>query len=270
MREAVFWNVLLIGEQMMAMVRSLFIAGVMSTLGTQAFAASVIDLSPYVTMDLTTFTNGSMYPQNGGPVTVGGVNFQLATCSTSCYSVTAGLNPQSAGQTGVIGALGENPNPYSISIPVNLTNVTTVYTLINSAFGTAGSTIGSITFVGLLNSYVYNLVEGVNVRDHYEGVFVNTASDLAGTKTFGDGSVRLDMQAIVLPAGFASDTLVSMIFNSNNLDSLGQPLFAAAVSVDRDDAPGQTPVPAAWALMLTGLSGFGYAAYRRKTVSKAS
>jgi hypothetical protein len=261
------------GEQIMATVRSLFIAGVMSTLGTQAFAASVIDLSPYVTMDLTTFTNGSMYPQNGGPITVGGVNFQLATCSASCFSANpnVGQNPQSAGQTGVIGALGENPNnPFSITVPVNLTNVTTVYTLINSSFGSAGSTIGSITFVGLLSSYVYNLIEGVNVRDHYEGAFVNEATGLAGTQTFGDGSVRLDMQEILLPAEFANDTLVSMIFNSNNSNALGQPLFAAAVSVISGAAPGPTPVPAAWALMLTGLSGFGYAAYRRKSVRKAS
>lgn len=251
----------------MNMMRSILLTGAVAMTASPAVASSFVNLNPYVTMDLTTFTNGGMYPQNGGIVSVGGVDFQLATCTANCFSAdpNVGQSPASAGHTGVIGALGENPNnPFSITIPVNLTNVTTVYTLINSAFGTLNQTIGSITFVGLNNSYVYNLIEGVNVRDHNNGNYVNIATDLAGTATFGDGSVRLDMQAIVLPASFASDTLTAMIFTSNNSNALGQPLFAAAVSVDQNEAPGETPLPAAWAMMLTGLGGFGYAAYRRK------
>jgi hypothetical protein len=84
--------------------------------------AAMVDLSSVVNADLTVYANGSLYPQNGGPLTVGGVGFNLATVSD--------------GHTGVIqGNCGQYGNSCvansSYLIPVNLFSVSTVYTLMN-------------------------------------------------------------------------------------------------------------------------------------------
>ncbi len=83
-----------------------------------------------------------------------------------------------------------------------------------------------------------------------------------GTALFGDGSVRLDGQKIVLPASFATDTLVSITFAGDPSHSFADGIpFLAAVNT----AVAGVPEPAAWAMMIAGFGLTGTALrYRRR------
>jgi hypothetical protein len=222
-------------------VRSWAVAALVSAvlLGGAAEAQSPVNISALVNDDLTTYTNGSNYPQNGGPLTVAGVTFTLSTIAPS-------------GHTGVIQSSTTSSLPQTFSIPVNRTGVTTVTTLINSAFGSCGTSVGELDFVGATTpTFVYVLTEGTNIRDHnIPSGFCQTATGVAGTATFG-GLVRLDMQQITLPVGFATDTLVSINFRSYGLICCGSP-FLAAVDANGSALP-TTPAPPSLLLVSIGL-----------------
>ena len=227
----------------------------LSLYGIPAYATEV-DLSTFVNANLDTYTNGNLYPANGGQLTVGGVAFNLA--------------PFTGGGTGIVQLGGDNnpgdiaAPPYlpSVIIPVNQAGVTTVYTLINSVFGSQTNpltVIGTLTFQGSTGSYTYNLTEGDNVRDHYEGTFVNSAPGLAASYYFGDGSVRLDEQAIALPTGLG--ILESITFAANDqYYGNGEP-FLAGITTSTVSA---VPEPSTWAMMILGFAGVGFMALRRK------
>jgi hypothetical protein len=216
--------------------------------------ANEISLSTLVNANLSTYTSGSFYPPNGGPLTVGGVTFSLA--------------PLTGGGTGIIQLSGDSSStsppapPYlpSVSIPVGLTGVTTVYTLINSVFGTPTTVIGSLTFQGSTGTYVYNLTEGDNVRDHYNGTFENSAPGVVASAYFGGVSVRLDEQAIVLPGGLGTLNSITFAAVDGQYYGYGEP-FLAGLTTSTVSA---VPEPSTWAMLLLGFAGIGFMAYRRK------
>jgi hypothetical protein len=228
-----------------------FVGAIVSsvTAGDLAFA-SQIDISGLVNSDLTTYSGGSNYPQNGGSLTVAGVTFQLSTIAPN-------------NNTAVIQGSTAFGVSETYTIPVNLFGIQTVDTLINSAFGTLGTDIGSLVFHGAGGeTFTYTLTEGFNVRDHFEDGFVNSATNLAGTANFGNppGTDRLDMQEILLPAIFASATLTSIDFNSFGQGGNGAP-FVAAIDAFTTSA---TPLPAALPLFAGGLGALGLLGWRRK------
>ncbi|MBS0591633.1 MAG: hypothetical protein JSR65_13495 [Proteobacteria bacterium] len=192
-----------------------------------SFAAPVsltpVNIAAQVNSDLTTYTGGGNYPQNGGSLAVGAITFNL----------TAGSNTR----TWVVQT--SNTAAQTFSIPINRTGVTTAYTLINSANGTCGQVAGEVDFVGASSTYVYTLTEGTNIRDHYNGVYCNTVSGAAGTANFGPD--RLDMQQIALPGSFATDTLLRIDFKGNGLGNGGP--FLAAMVMDGTPAAA-VPAPA--------------------------
>src|SRR4051794_13468971 len=201
-------------------------------LASTSASAGTVDLTGLVNSDLVAdYTNGGMYPTSGGPLTVGGVGFQLATLDN--------------GNTGVIGGL----KPISlVNIPIGQSGIGAVYTLINSAFGAPGTLIGQLDFKFTGGSiFNYTLIEGLNVRDHFQGGFVNTAPAVAASAYFGDGSVRLDMQTIILPLVLSSLTLESVDFRGFGQGGGGEPFLAAMTA-----APLETPLPAALPLFATG------------------
>src|SRR3974390_3438601 len=113
-----------------------------------ASAQTPVDLSFLVNDDLTTYTNGGNYPQNGGPLTVAGVPFTLSTIAQKTFVI-------------------QSSSVQTFSIPVGRQGVTTVFTLINSAYGVCGTAVGELDFVGASSTtFVYALTEGTNVRDH--------------------------------------------------------------------------------------------------------
>lgn len=188
----------------------------------QAASPSPLSLAALVNTDLTTYTGGSDYPQNGGPLTVSGITFNLATSG-----------PQS--HTSIVQTSGTQ----TYSIPVNRFGVTVAYTLINSSWGSCGTSVGELDFVGTQTTYTYTLTEGSNIRDHYSGTYCNTVTAVAGSANFNND--RLDMQQISLPGGFANDTLVRIDFKSNGAGLGGQPFLAAIVADGVPQAPASAP-----------------------------
>jgi hypothetical protein len=217
--------------------------------------ASQIDLSgafaPQVSANLLNYSGGVNYPTPASnPLDVNGIDFNLVP------------GPLATG-TGIVQTNGDTYN-FNL-LPYNLTGVTSIYTLINSAYGADGAVVGQVTFTDTLsNSVSYDLVEGVNIRDHYCcGGYNESASNLAGTVTFnsvvpGD-LVRLDMQQFNVAS---LGTLQSMTFEGFypvDLNTFGQPFLAGLTAVDG------VPELSTWAMLLLGFAGLGFMAYRRKS-----
>jgi hypothetical protein len=211
--------------------------------------ATAIDISSQVNADLSLYTGGSNYPSGGSTVTIHGVDFRLASFGSSGTDV------------GIVQASVDSVTTYTID--VNLTGVSTIYTLINSAFGAFDSTIGQITFVGSIQEQGSSLTEGIDVRDHFNGSFNNVASALFGTAYFPaangvDAPDRLDAQSWDVSA---IGTISRIQFTGFGLNARGAP-FLAAISFEQISV---VPEPSTWAMMLLGFAGVGFMAYRRKT-----
>jgi len=224
----------------------------------RAASLDEVNLSPYVNSDLTMWSGGGNYPQHGGAVTIGGVPFELATLPN--------------GHTGVI-----NSAKPPVTIATNIPGATTVYAIINSAWGFALYTTGYVTFYGAnpADVYTYTLTEGVNVRDHYCcGGFVETVSagNLIGTQYYGSPSYypypaypgydRLDAWQINLPSAFAGDTLKEIVFADYYTSCCNGNPFLGAVTVSA------VPLPAALSMIgaaVAGLGGLGW--WRRRKAS---
>ncbi len=177
--------------------------------------------------NITTWTGGGTYaPYMSGSQTFAGVPFTMQTSAT-------GMDVIWGTSTSVFQASGSYTNTAILN--TNLYGAIKVHTLINSAWGTAGRNVGSITFNATNgDSYTVNLVEGVNVRDHYQGGFVNTTSasyvrpNVIGVA--GSGA-HLDMQAFTLPISFATEVLSSIVFTSTGSNATGLPFLAGATVV---------------------------------------
>jgi hypothetical protein len=212
-------------------------------------SAAAIDLSAEVNANLNTYFNGFVYPPNGGPITIGGINFNL--------------NALPGGGTGVIQTDASSTTPFNI--PIGQFGVTTVYTISNSAFGTAGFTAGQLTFHGSGgDTFTYILLEGDNIRDHATTGFNIIAPNIFATHDFGSGD-RLDVQQILLPAVFASETLTSVDFAyvGDTVPGHGEAFLAALTT----STVCGVPEPSTWAMMLIGFAGLGFAAHRRSRKS---
>ena len=239
----------------------LFLTGVIASMAVGAastgHAAEIqLDISGAVNSNLSTYTGGASYPAAGSTVTIGGVDFSLASYYPASFN---------APDVGVVQLGDGHPTSITIDTPDVLVGAsTTFYSLINSAFGVAGDTIGNLTlnFAGGAN-YVYTLTEGDNIRDHYDGLYNNAAPNVYGTATYGDD--RLDAQAIALPASFAGEKLISITLNNTDTAD-GNPFITAFTGVGVTSA---VPEPATWAMMLGGLGVVGLAIRRRNAVAAA-
>jgi hypothetical protein len=229
------------------------VASLISLLSLQSANAGPVDISALVNADVTTYSSGDLYPQNGGPLTVGGVGFNLATIGPDSHTAVIQTSDTVA----------------SVTIPVGEFGITTVYTLINSIFGIDDSHIGTLEFFrsGSLTPFTYDLFEGTNVRDHFQDGFVNTVSDptvVSQVYTGHGNEVRFDRQTINLPVDFSSDTLVSVVLTNLNVGfaGAGQP-FLAAITTSTDAST--VPVPAALPLFASGLAALAILGRRRRT-----
>lgn len=152
--------------------------------------------------------------------------------------------------------------PSTLQIPVNVYGVTNAYTIINSAYGAYGVTIGKVEFFGSAGAYYsMNLVEGTNVRDHYTGGFNNVIDGVNAKSAFTSGTgAILDMQLYSLPATFSDENLNYILFTSYVLgQSGGGSPFIAAATV----GSASTQVPEPTTMLLIGLGLVGLAGVRR-------
>jgi MSHA biogenesis protein MshQ len=209
-------------------------------LGMASAASAVtyynLNMSNIVNSDLTTYTDGAAYPSPGS-VTIGGIPFTL----------TSGSN----GHTWVVGGLATSAATYSVtnqSVPT----ATTMYVIINSAYGTCGDTTGSIKVSTASASVTYSLVEGQNARDHYNGSFCNTETQSIATVNY-TGGVRFDVYQFNISTltNNGATAVTGFSFTNNGYGgSQGSPLIAAVTF--QQAAP--TPL-ALWHLDETSWSG---------------
>ena len=160
-----------------------------------------VNISRSITDNIRTWTAGTNYPVGGSYTNYAGVSFYLA----GFPGITNGLGTIYTG-------LGSVAAPKTNNFPVNITNAATVYTLMNSYDGQAGKTNGTLEFYGDQGAHAsFNLVQGFNLRDHYNGSFQNTIARNIMSLYWGAAkSVRLDCQGWMLPADFYSQTLTNI------------------------------------------------------------
>ncbi len=220
------------------MMRGIVAACVLVAAGPALATGTPIDISSGFTLDLngSDYTSGSSYPVAGQTITIGGVDFLTGDF-------------EDTGDSGVVQTTYRS-NPTSINIDIaDIAHVTTLYTLINSAFS-GGSTVGYLD----LNfsdgeTYSYALTEGYNIRDHNSAGQPNLPG-IYGTELFpGDPSVRLDAQEIDVPLQYQGLTLTSLTLRNTNVAA--NPFMVAATVVTG------VPEAATWAMMLGGFSLIG-------------
>lgn len=179
------------------------------------------DLTPYASLDIRTLTNGDLYPSGGQTLSVGGVPMYVAAASELPESL-------------IVVYVGNDGVFRSYDIPVNVRGARTVYTLINNLYGVCDVELGKVEIFGQNGSYAsLTLVEGNNIRDHYQGIFCNTLSDTSVFPLeFGeDRSVRLDRQKIELPESFLEDTITFVRFSGQGRYPEGA-VFLAALTIE--------------------------------------
>lgn len=227
-------------------------ASVAFMLSTGASQAATIDISAAVNADVSNYTFGSLYPAGGTPLTVNGVDFTLAS-----------------GSLGGPGVFQTSSTALTYTFNVNITGASSVYTLMNSAFGTVGAPNGSISFYGSSGTSTYQIVQGINIRDHFNGSFNNSATGLFGSAFFPDPSdpnapVRLDAQSFDVSS---LGTISQIVFQGLGLGTAGGDPFLAALSTN-----GQVlavPLHPSLPVTILGLVGLGYMLNRRRAQSSS-
>ncbi len=191
---------------------------------------TAVNIDPEVNTNLQTYSSGTLYPAGGTSIEVGGVSFTMADYP--------------GGGTGVLQAGNGTPTtPSSIDIPVSIDNASTVYTLINSGNGEFGYDDGAVEFFGTNGAYAkFDLVQGTNIRDHYNGFFNNVIAPGTPSISFGNGTVRLDMQTFVLPPSFAGATLTDIRLDGYGTGSQGEPFLAGVSVATSSGLPGTTGI----------------------------
>lgn len=214
----------------------LFLAVLSGAVTAQADTFTTLTL-PALDADLRTSLGGAAYvPLFPSVQSWLGVPFQLATSP--------------AGNTSFIGGV--------LDIPVGVFGVTSAYALINSAFGVFGANNGSVEFFGTTAYHKVDLIQGQNIRDHLQNVFNNVINGVDAMPAFVDGWARLDQQIYLLPAAYASETLVSMRFTGLNLGNPVGSAFITAATV----AVAAVPEPAGALLLISG--GLALLTWRRR------
>jgi hypothetical protein len=233
----------------------------------------------YTSIDLSSYTNyigdfqtaGYNYPDAGYAYTNGGIPFISSSDDSTGYP-----DPNE----GLI-YLGPNTGLYSVNIAVDETGVESVYTEINSAYGTTGTQPGTVELVGSNGTVTYDLIEGDNIRDHFYGDFTNTVETGIGGTVYWEsgvpiqvspgnsdgqyqGLVRNDMQGWSAPS-YLGELLSVEITYTNDQGGDGEPLVYGLTTSTNPLATTSattTPGPAAFAPFVC--SGIAALVRRRK------
>ena len=167
---------------------------------------------PDKNFDVRNLTNGIEYaPLYPSTTTLAGVPFQFSE----------DVNGNTAAMT-------------TSSIPVGLLVVDKVYTLINLFFGVSGAFNGTVEFTGSGGAfYSVDLVQGVNIRDHFVGFFNNVITDpTVVVDAFDPGAdglgAHFDRQVFDLPSAFDTQILTGISLNGVNGFGFGIPFIAGA------------------------------------------
>lgn len=214
-----------------------------------------VSLDGLTNVDLRTYTSSTLYPIAPTTLTVGGVDFSLTP---------NGAAPNS------LGIIQAPPGDSLFTIPTSIFGPTAVHTLINSAFGKSGEVNGRLEFVGTGGAFAsFDLTQGINLRDHFNGTFNNTVTDpTIVTVNFGGGRVRLDRQTFLLPASFATQTLTEIRLVGTNAGLPQGQAFLAAATVTAPVVV--APEPSTLVMLASGLGGTSLFFWRKRRTSVAS
>lgn len=229
---------------------ALVVALALGAAGSARASLITVPIDSEVNYDIRINVGGNNLPVAPTTLTVGGVPFAL---------VPFGAQPDSLGIITTL--VGDS----TFSISTNIFGASTVYTLINSAFGTFGAVNGRVEFVGTGGAFAsFDLIQGFNIRDYFNNVFNNTVTDpTIVTADFG-GGVRLDRQEFVLPSLFATETLTEIrLVGTNAGNPQGEP-FLVGVTVGTAQA---VPEPGSITLAAVGAGLLGCGWLRRRRAS---
>jgi hypothetical protein len=180
-----------------------------ATVLIMASMAATVQASNFTTISLAGVANDqlgllfspSTYP-TGLPTTLGGVPFDIPASGNNIFNSDIAANHGSGRVT--------------VSLPVNLSGVIAVDTLIDTGWGQTGPTsLASLTFTfSDASTFVEPLIGNQDIRDHFSGAFTNSINDTTTVNVFtvhedghaGAGDYRIDKQFIDLST-FANKTL---------------------------------------------------------------
>lgn len=162
-------------------------------------------------------------------------------------------------------AAGNQAGTTSVTIQTNVTNATTVKTLMNTFWGQNGTSYDTITFTGSKGTFSESLTGNNSLRDYNNYVWTNSIVQPT-TVAWTDIDQRLDMQTFSL-GEYAGETLTSITITDWGHEYFSR-AFLAALTVDSDGDPtasvtAVTPEPAGLALVGASLLGAGWL-FRRK------
>jgi hypothetical protein len=152
--------------------------------------------------------NGDTFP--AGNQNLGGVPFSIP------------ISPNNYWGAGAAADFG--PGAVSLTIPVGVSGVTSVFTLINTMWGWAGpKAYLYVTFTGSRGATVTEpLVGNVNVRDYNNDGNTNTINNTTTVQVWDNGlGQRLDRQEYILPAAFADQVLTSVTITDTGNEGNG-------------------------------------------------
>jgi hypothetical protein len=152
--------------------------------------------------------NGSTFPT--GAQNFGGVPFAIPSGPDNYWAAAAAAN--------------FGPGTVSLTIPVDVSGVTSVFTLLNTMWGWAGpNAYVFITFNGSNGATeTIPLVGNVNVRDYNNDGNTNTINNTSTMQVWDNGlGQRLDRQEYILPAAFAGQTLASVTITDTGNEGNG-------------------------------------------------
>ncbi|MBN2133831.1 MAG: PEP-CTERM sorting domain-containing protein [Sedimentisphaerales bacterium] len=190
------------------------------------------------------WTQVDMLDAPTGVTTLGGVPFDISSNGLGYEAWAAGYVP------------GVGDGQLTLSIDVGVYGVTDVYTLINTHAGASGpDSYASLVFTGSGGAtYTKHLVGNEDIRDYYPNIYTNLINGTTTTQVFWSAynDERLDMQHIVLPFEFATQTLTTIVLVDD-----GRPYFQRTVL----DGVTVQYVPEPSILALIGIGAFGMLAF---------
>ena len=200
------------------------------------------------------YPEGLVTTPQGVPFDIGPIGGNAMWCPGGCASV--GVN-----------------GTYSMTAPVGLSGLHTVYTLMNTAWVAPGETLTKVEFKfeGIATPYFAMLTDGDDLRDGLGNGPINGVSTVPAFHIpvgVHGAPWNIDMQAFSIPNFLWDKTLTDITFTTDR-SVFHHGIFLRGITASTLDhvTPGAislVPEPETYAMLLAGLGLLGFMAHRRK------